>query len=1155
MRDSPEVGGGVTALRQEQYRTSRGPRPRQQRSSMDDSPSGEVVRRFHDLVRYTFDPVGGALNLRIDSAWFDGGESSHAAHKWLQEIIRLTETTRHGECLPRLQAIRHGPDGISLGLVPMRRRTLAEMMGDAPAWKSVADRRAVWLGFARLARSLERLHQLGYLHRSLTVSSVFGDNLLEPDGWVLGGLESLMRMGDTPSAALQAGWPECGELCEDGFSPDTDWLNFASLLYRALLGVRPQWTGLPPETLAALSSYESAFFSLFARTLAQGRPLADLGLADFCAAVAQHLQACAHANQRLRLRLADPAAGHARRQLGLADDTEGSALCRAIEEDLEQANLIWSETKGANLLIGRRLVLMIKSDQFARVPWDVAFGAECLRGAWATSALRESRALGDAGARIEVETVSHSRFGRAELFNSWQPFVVEPPAVLPAHRRYLEFLALTNAIDAMYRYRELLAFNRVEPCGPGRVRVDLCDLPGEPGQREDAIEDLERLRRESRGAFFLNFTPHATPFAQRQPDLSSETNYLLLEVDPDGRWLKLAADRGSPLLRERRGVLRTAEHPGQIALIDRRRNAFASLASQPLLLQRLVHPTPSITGDLLEKPAEQVAQWIGREAELDDSKRTALQQILANPNPSSVRGPPGTGKTQLLAYMVKCIFQAQPLARILVTAQAQAAVAVMQARIREVAIQNREHLPALAQPKLRDHVRTKDALTEMPLSPETEEDCEQAHTYQELQAYIERRRDSLGCDRHARLFLMRLIFALGKRPVMRRIFFLRDAAAPIVFCSSTAGELVALTRIREAFDWVVVEEAARAHAHDLVLPLGVSARWVFIGDERQLEPFKSEAFLRDVQDANGDVRHRLERMRSLQWRKFLPDRNLSAERATPEVGTWMSPFASMHRAARDGAPLTLATQYRMARPIGDMISEVFYRQDGGIQTAPGLAQDYAESLWTWKGAFRSLNQPAVVWSAIRWANGAKASQYVEQDMTSRTEIDRIVQMMRDVEPCASAAGRPPVEIAVLSPYSRQVALLKNSPAFVAAFRRLCTDAGEPGLDDPARMEEFLHQRVCTVDSFQGCEADLVFVSLVRNNLALSYDGPEIGFLDDPRRANVMLSRARRQLVLVGAWEQFSGQKRGHWPQITRRIADLHSRGTEMFRWHSQGVAP
>ena len=52
--------------------------------------------------------------------------------------------------------------------------------------------------------------------------------------------------------------------------------------------------------------------------------------------------------------------------------------------------------------------------------------------------------------------------------------------------------------------------------------------------------------------------------------------------------------------------------------------------------------------------------------------------------------------------------------------------------------------------------------------------------------------------------------------------------------------------------------------------------------------------------------------------------------------------------------------------------------------------------------------------------------------------------------------------------------------------------------------------MATIDNFQGEEADIVIASLVRANKA-----GNIGFLDQPERANVLLSRARCGLILIG----------------------------------------
>lgn len=52
--------------------------------------------------------------------------------------------------------------------------------------------------------------------------------------------------------------------------------------------------------------------------------------------------------------------------------------------------------------------------------------------------------------------------------------------------------------------------------------------------------------------------------------------------------------------------------------------------------------------------------------------------------------------------------------------------------------------------------------------------------------------------------------------------------------------------------------------------------------------------------------------------------------------------------------------------------------------------------------------------------------------------------------------------------------------------------------------------VSTIDSFQGQEADVVILSLVRSN-----DEGKIGFLSDHRRMNVAMTRARTKLIVVG----------------------------------------
>jgi len=56
----------------------------------------------------------------------------------------------------------------------------------------------------------------------------------------------------------------------------------------------------------------------------------------------------------------------------------------------------------------------------------------------------------------------------------------------------------------------------------------------------------------------------------------------------------------------------------------------------------------------------------------------------------------------------------------------------------------------------------------------------------------------------------------------------------------------------------------------------------------------------------------------------------------------------------------------------------------------------------------------------------------------------------------------------------------------------------------------------TVDEFQGDEADVVIVSLVRNNALVPWKS--VGFLKEANRMDVLLSRARHKLIIVGSWD-------------------------------------
>ncbi|WP_020596941.1 AAA domain-containing protein [Spirosoma panaciterrae] len=120
------------------------------------------------------------------------------------------------------------------------------------------------------------------------------------------------------------------------------------------------------------------------------------------------------------------------------------------------------------------------------------------------------------------------------------------------------------------------------------------------------------------------------------------------------------------------------------------------------------------------------------------------------------------------------------------------------------------------------------------------------------------------------------------------------------------------------------------------------------------------------------------------------------------------------------------------------------------------------------------------------------------DGTSSTNPEEAALLMRHLsQQVADLSTHYNVEnfptIALISPYKQQINILK-----------------EQLLHYPDLQAYGPKISVNTIDSFQGQERDIVYISLVRSNT----EG-DIGFLSDIRRMNVAMTRARKKLVIVG----------------------------------------
>lgn len=146
--------------------------------------------------------------------------------------------------------------------------------------------------------------------------------------------------------------------------------------------------------------------------------------------------------------------------------------------------------------------------------------------------------------------------------------------------------------------------------------------------------------------------------------------------------------------------------------------------------------------------------------------------------------------------------------------------------------------------------------------------------------------------------------------------------------------------------------------------------------------------------------------------------------------------------------------------------------------------------------------------------------------SSRSNAYEVEMVACLVKHLASQGVYSPTDIAVITPYLGQLRCLRNKFAKshtillnerdVAELEndelQVDTNAGHANVPEPAHTKATLNQaiRLATVDNFQGEEAKVIIVSLVRSNP----DG-SVGFLKTPNRINVLLSRAQHGMYIIG----------------------------------------
>jgi len=190
----------------------------------------------------------------------------------------------------------------------------------------------------------------------------------------------------------------------------------------------------------------------------------------------------------------------------------------------------------------------------------------------------------------------------------------------------------------------------------------------------------------------------------------------------------------------------------------------------------------------------------------------------------------------------------------------------------------------------------------------------------------------------------------------------------------------------------------------------------------------------------------------------------------------------------------LDVQYRMHPAIAAFPSKQYY--EGRLRTGCTGFQRRAPQGISWPNVACPL--------AFLPINSEESKE--GKSFINLVEVHTIVELLNSV---LKVGDIQPGQVGIITPYAAQARLLRTYLGL--------TEKAMSGVPKP---------EVSSVDGFQGREKELIFISTVRAN-----SRGAVGFMGDPRRLNVMLTRARRGMVVVGDFKTLSADKEGWRPWL------------------------
>ncbi|KAG1804050.1 P-loop containing nucleoside triphosphate hydrolase protein [Suillus subaureus] len=320
----------------------------------------------------------------------------------------------------------------------------------------------------------------------------------------------------------------------------------------------------------------------------------------------------------------------------------------------------------------------------------------------------------------------------------------------------------------------------------------------------------------------------------------------------------------------------------------------------------------------------------------------------------------------------------------------------------------------------------------------------------------------------------------------------------VIGCTTTGAAMFA-PEIRAANpDVLLVEEAGEILESHVLTAMGQNtSQMILIGDHKQLRP-KVNNYKLTVEKGDG-----FELNRSLFERlvlKGFPHETLTAQhRMRPEISAFIRKLTY--------PDLTDAPKTQGRNDIRGIQNNIIFIDHTHPEDNDSRISDKGDGASS--GSKQNTYEVEMVWKIIR---------YLAQQ------------------------GYGTEKLVVLTPYLGQLSKLRdvlkrdNDPVLNDLDSH---DLIRAGLMSPADKTSKKRIRLATIDNYQGEESDIVIASLTRSN-----ESNDIGFMNSPERLNVLISRARDGLILIGNSRTFINARKGK--ELWGKFFELVKQGNYMY---------